>query len=124
MAVYPSRMAPIGAKLWQNAFQTICNFSCFDAQNKFWMIFFQKLFGGDFFFQKMRFWRSCEFRFRVGTCVVKSYCPKCPYFWGDFLGEGVNDSICVENLDLEPKMTSTIWCYDVMIILWSYEMLI
>ena len=25
-AVYPSNMAPIGAKLWQKAFQTICNF--------------------------------------------------------------------------------------------------
>ena len=56
----------------------------------------------------MRLWRSYEFLIRVGRCVVKSYCPKCPYFWGDFLGEGVNDSICVENLDLAPKMTSTI----------------
>ena len=72
-----------------------------------------------FLSKKMRFWRSYEFVIRVGRCVVKSYCPKCPYFWGDFLGEGdqgVNDSICVENLDLEPKMTSTIWCFDVMII--------
>ena len=24
--VYPPRMAPIGAKLWENAFQVICNF--------------------------------------------------------------------------------------------------
>ena len=46
---------------------------------------------------------------RVGRCVVKSYCLNWPYFWGDFLGEGVKDSICVENLDLAPKMTSTIW---------------
>ena len=37
-------------------------------------------------------------------------------FWGDFLGEGVNDSICVETLDLAPKMTLTIWCCDVLII--------
>ena len=53
---------------------------------------------------------------RVGRCVVKSYCPKCPYFGGDFLVEGVKDSICVFDLDLAPKMTSTIWCCDVMII--------
>ena len=77
---------------------------------------FAKISGDDFFSEKMRFWRSYEFLSVTGTFLVKSYCPKCPYFWGDFFGEGVNDSICVENLDLEPKMTSTIWCYDVMII--------
>ena len=49
---------------------------------------------------------------RDGRCVVKSHCPNCPYFWGDFLGGGVKDSICVENLDLGPKITSTIWCFD------------
>ena len=32
-AVYPSRMAPIGAKLWENAFQTIPDISFFDAEN-------------------------------------------------------------------------------------------
>ena len=53
---------------------------------------------------------------RVGRCVVKSYCPKCPSFWGDFLVEGVKDSICVLDLDLAPKMTLTLWCFDVMII--------
>ena len=31
-AVYPLNKAQIGAKLWQNAFQTICNFSFFDAE--------------------------------------------------------------------------------------------
>ena len=33
-AVYPSRMAPIGAKLCQNAFQVIPDVSFFDAGNK------------------------------------------------------------------------------------------
>ena len=33
-AVYPSRMAPIGAKLGQNAFQTIPDISFFDAENQ------------------------------------------------------------------------------------------
>ena len=40
---------------------------------------------------------------------MKSHCPNSPYFWGDFLGEGVNKSICVSDLDLAPKMTSTMW---------------
>ena len=109
MAIYPSNMAPIGAKLSnrENAFQTICNFLFFDPGTKNWGFCFSKTFGVDFVFKKMRFWRSYEFRIRVGRCVVKSDCPKFPYFWGDFLGEGINDSICVENLDLAPKMTST-----------------
>ena len=65
---------------------------------------------GRFFFKEVRFW-SYEFLIRDDRCVVKSYCPKCPYFWGDFLVEGVKDSICVFDLDLAPKMNSTIWIY-------------
>ena len=68
--------------------------------------------GVDFFFKKLAFWRSYEFLSVTGRSVVKRYCPNCFYFWGDFLGEGVNDSKCVETLDLAPKMTSTIWCCD------------
>ena len=34
MAVYPSNMAPIGVKLRGNAFQTIPDISCFDAEKK------------------------------------------------------------------------------------------
>ena len=109
-AVYPLNMARIGTKLWQNTFQTICNFSFFDAEFFFFGFFFAKIFGADFFFKKLEFWRSYDFLIRVGRCVVPSHCPKCPYFWGDFLGGGVNDSICVENVDLAWKMTSTIWC--------------
>ena len=75
----------------------------------------QKL-SGSIFFKKMTFWRSYDFLIRVGRCVVKSYCPKCPYFGGDFLVEGVKDSICVFDLDLAPKMTSTIWCCDLVMI--------
>ena len=76
---------------------------------------FCKNFRGRFFSKKVRFWRSYDFFIPVGRCVVKSYCPNCPYFWGDFLGGGVNDSICVFNLDLGPKMTSTIWCYNIIV---------
>jgi len=43
-------MAPIGAKLWQNAFQTICNFSFFDPENKKMDFLLGKKFGVDFCF--------------------------------------------------------------------------
>ena len=32
MSVYPSKMAPFGFKLWQNAFQTIPDISFFDSE--------------------------------------------------------------------------------------------
>ena len=60
----------------------------------------------------MAFWRSYELLSVTGRSLVKSYCLKCPYFGGDFLGEGVNDSICVEILDLAPKVTTTMWFLD------------
>ena len=34
-SVYPSNLAPIGAKLGQHAFRKICNFRFFDAENFF-----------------------------------------------------------------------------------------
>ena len=34
-SVYPSNLAPIAAKLRQRAFQTICKFRFFDAENIF-----------------------------------------------------------------------------------------
>ena len=34
-AVYPTRIAPIGLKLWENAFQTIPDISYFDPRNFF-----------------------------------------------------------------------------------------
>ena len=44
----------------------------------------------------------------TGTSVVKSHCPKYVYFLDTTLGKGVEDPICVLDLDLEPKMTLTI----------------
>ena len=70
--------------------------------------FTKKIDTRNFVFKKLAFWRSQTLLSVTGRFLVKSYCPKWVYFWGDFLGEGVNDSICVENLDLAPKMTSTI----------------
>ena len=43
--VYPSNLAPIAAKLRENAFQTICNFRFFDAE-KIFAIFFSDFFFG------------------------------------------------------------------------------
>ena len=62
----------------------------------------------DFFSKKVAFWRSYEAEHVTGRCALKSYCLKCPYFWGEILGEGVNDSISVFEADLEPEMTVTI----------------
>ena len=45
-------MAPISAKLGQNAFQTIPNVSFFDAENKVLDDFFPKKIGTRFFFQE------------------------------------------------------------------------
>ena len=45
-------MAPIGAKLGQNAFQTIPNVSFFDTEKKVLDDFFPKNFGTRFFFQE------------------------------------------------------------------------
>ncbi len=93
-------------------------FTFFIFRRWFFLLFFAKIFEVDFCFKKVSFlWSRRKFAIRVGRCVVKSYCLKYPYF-RDFLGEGVNDSIRVETLNLAPKITSTIWCFDVMI-MWS-----
>ena len=42
MAVYPSNMAPIGVKLWENAFQTIPDISFFDPEKKMVKFFDEK----------------------------------------------------------------------------------
>ena len=51
-AVYPLNKAQIVAKLWQNAFQTICNFSFFDADKNFGPKNFQKILEVNFCFQE------------------------------------------------------------------------
>ena len=54
-AVYPSNMAPIGAKLCQNAFQMIPDISFLDADKHVLAIFFQKKMRK---INKQVFWRS------------------------------------------------------------------
>ena len=46
--VYPSSMVLIGAKLWENAFQTICYVSFFDAENFLGKCFMRKFWGSIF----------------------------------------------------------------------------
>ena len=55
MAVYSSRMAPIGVKLWENAFWMIWNISFFDAGQKKMAKKISKIFAGKFLFS--RNWR-------------------------------------------------------------------
>ena len=58
-AVYPSRMAPFGLKLWENAFQTIPNISFFDSR-KIFRPDFSKIFWRFFRFFIL-FWRAAHF---------------------------------------------------------------
>ena len=80
--------------------------------------FFQNMFFSpkNLDFTNLSFWRSSDFFIRVGRCVVKSYCPNCPYFWGDFLGEGVKVVKRVFWLGFGPKMTLITSSCDVMIV--------
>ena len=51
--VYPPRMAPIGLRIWENAFQMIPNILFFDAQNFVPAKFFRpKKFSAEFFWPK------------------------------------------------------------------------
>ena len=54
---------------------------------------------------KLVFWRSYDGLSVSGRSVVKSHYLKYPYFIDTSLGEGVNDSISVLDLDLAPKLT-------------------
>ena len=58
MAVYPSRMAPIGLKLWENAFRMIWNISFFDAEKKKLPKKIKIFCRSIFVFKKLAFWRS------------------------------------------------------------------
>ena len=54
-AVYPSNKARIGAKLWQNAFRKICNFSFFDAT----FFFLENKNAKKMLEVEFYFWKSC-----------------------------------------------------------------
>ena len=54
-SVYPSNFAPIGLKLWENAFQTICNFRFFNSEKKISTP--KKIVEAHFFFKNCFFWK-------------------------------------------------------------------
>ena len=73
-SVRTSNFAPIAAKLWENAFRTICNFRFFDAEN----LFFGKCFAIFFRFFVLfgRFWRSQGFSDTKISFYIK-FCFRC-----------------------------------------------
>ena len=86
--------------------------------------FLETFFSESMIKKKVAFWRSYEFLIRVGRCVVKSYCPNCPYFWGDILGEGVKVVKRVFWLGFGPKMTLITSSCDVMTVRYYDNMII
>ena len=79
-------MAPIGVKLWQNAFQTICNFSFFDAEKIFGPKNFQKILEVNFCFQETgvleelgRFERHWHVRRKKLLPVVRLFLGRLPW---------------------------------------------
>ena len=113
-AVYPSRMAPFGLKLWENAFQTIPNISFFDAEKKFWQNFLMKIIVKKKIRRKIDklpvfaelwiFGRNRQMR-------LEKLPPK---FWFstlyDFWRRGKRDSFCFFP-DFRPQMTSTLFVF-------------
>ena len=112
MAVYPSNMAPFGLKLWENAFQTIPNISFFDVEK-----FCSTKILDEFVSQKQNWRKINKYVFSrsyaglsmIGRSAIRNHSLKCVYFIDTTLGEGVNNSISVLDLDLAPKLTLTIW---------------
>ena len=92
-AVYPPNMAPIGAKLCQNAFQVIPDISFFDTHKHCWR---QKLLSEKFFVNtpkifstKCLFWRSCAGLHATIECSSKIHCQTYRFQPSTTLGGGV-----------------------------------
>ena len=92
-AVYPPRMAPIGLKLWENAFQVIPDISFFDAHKHFWRQQFssEKIFFNTpkKFSAKCLFWRSCAGLHASIECRSKIHCQTYRFQPSTTLGGGV-----------------------------------
>ena len=98
-AVYPRNMAPIGAKLCQNAFQVIPDISFFDTHKHFWR---QKFLSEKFFVNtpiifstKCLFWRSCAGLHATIECSSKIHCQTCRFQPSTTLGGGVRRAFSV-----------------------------
>ena len=75
-SVYPSNMAPISLKLWENAFQTICNFRFFNSKKKSTP---KKIADAHFFSITAFFWRFGLAKVGIGTSVVQNHCLGCDF---------------------------------------------
>ena len=91
-AVYPRRMALIGAKLWQNAFQTIPDIWFFDVQNFFGMKFLEQKVSTKSkivrYGAATQFWvflADCQRKITLFPLNFKSLRPLVMGFPGDFL---------------------------------------
>ena len=78
-------MAPIGAKLWENAFQMIPNVSFSDTEKQIWTIWLQQKFDTRIFFQEtgdlgepdtfVRHWRIRRKKLLPVVCSFSLYNP-------------------------------------------------
>ena len=118
-AVYPPNMAPIDLKLWQNAFQTICNFSFFDAENVFWSKNIQKILEVGFCFQEIGVLEELWISERQWQVSRKKLLPELPLFLGRLpwrRGKGLN--MCRKpRLGTENDFNHLVlWYYDIVIV--------
>ena len=115
MAACPSNIAPIGAKLCQNAFQVIPDISFFDAQKKFRHKFLAETFFVDtpkkFFSTKCLFWRSCAGLHATIECSSKIHCQTYRFQPSTTLGGGVKKvkTVFVVSFGLKKLILSSFW---------------
>ena len=76
-SVYPSKFAPIGLKLWENAFQTICNFRFFNSEKKKSTL--KKIVEALFFSRTAFLGRFGLAKVGIGTSVVQNHCLGCDF---------------------------------------------
>ena len=100
--VYPSNMAPIGMKLWQHAFQSIYKIWFFDAKQKNVFLLPRKIASN----QNSSISELWILERHWQTTRRKSFV----CFLSTIRGKGVNNSVCVFDPDLAPKLTS-IMCF-------------
>ena len=85
--------------------------------------FFRKISGWFFFFKKVAFWRSYGFLDVMGRCASTNDPRSFDYQLYTTFRRGVKVVHTVFEVVFGPKRTSTIWCYDVMII-WYHDTMI
>ena len=120
-AVYPPRMAPIGLKLGQNAFQTIPDVSFFDVKKVF-----VKHFSKNFVDWPMisSFWKSWSILSVTIEFSLKND-PDLPKVQvSTFLGEGVEGRLKFFFVDFGQKLTYSFCSMDHMMKWWSDNMMI